>query len=128
MASIQSSLISLNQKFNMSKRSSPELLIEDIIKSAEKILKYTTGVTFEEFEINDLLIDAVIRNFEIIGEAANRLPEDFKEKHNHIEWYRIRGFRNRIVHDYAGIDNSIVWSIIEEFVPIIIDSLKTIGK
>jgi uncharacterized protein with HEPN domain len=126
MASIQSSLISLNQKFNMSKRSSPELLIEDIIKSAEKILKYTTGVTFEEFEINDLLIDAVIRNFEIIGEAANRLPEDFKEKHNHIEWYRIRGFRNRIVHDYAGIDNSIVWSIIEEFVPIIIDSLKTI--
>jgi uncharacterized protein with HEPN domain len=126
MASIQSSLISLNQKFNMSKRSSPELLIEDIIKSAEKILRYTTGVTFEEFEINDLLIDAVIRNFEIIGEAANRLPEDFKEKHNHIEWYRIRGFRNRIVHDYAGIDNSIVWSIIEEFVPIIIDSLKTI--
>jgi uncharacterized protein with HEPN domain len=112
----------------MSKRSSPELLIENIIKSAEKILKYTTGVTFEEFEINDLLIDAVIRNFEIIGEAANRLPEDFKEKHNHIEWYRIRGFRNRIVHDYAGIDNSIVWSIIEEFVPIIIDSLKTIGK
>ena len=106
----------------MSKRSSPELLIEDIIKSAEKILKYTTGVTFEEFEINDLLIDAVIRNFEIIGEAANRLPEDFKEKHNHIEWYRIRGFRNRIVHDYAGVDNSIVWSIIEEFVPIIIDS------
>jgi hypothetical protein len=67
----------------MSKRSSPELLIEDIIKSAEKILRYTTGVTFEEFEINDLLIDAVIRNFEIIGEAANRLPEDFKEKHNH---------------------------------------------
>jgi len=126
MASIQSFLISLNQKFNMSKRSSPELLIEDIIKSAEKILKYTAGVTFEEFEINDLLIDAVIRNFEIIGEAANRLPEDFKEKHNHIEWYRIRGFRNRIVHDYAGIDNSIVWSIIEEFVPIIIDSLKTI--
>ena len=126
MVSIQSFLISLNQKSSISKRSSPELLIEDIIKSAEKILKYTTGVTFEEFEINDLLIDAVIRNFEIIGEAANRLPEDFKEKHNHIEWYRIRGFRNRIVHDYAGVDNSIVWSIIEEFVPIIIDSLKTI--
>ena len=52
----------------MSKRSSPEILIDDIIKSAEKIIKYTKDVSFEEFEINELLIDAVIRNFEIIGE------------------------------------------------------------
>ncbi len=58
--------------------------------------------------------DAVIRNFEIIGEAANRLPEEFKDKHPEINWFRIRGFRNRIVHDYMGIDYEIVWTIIEK--------------
>jgi uncharacterized protein with HEPN domain len=56
-------------------------------------------------------IDAVIRNFEIIGEAANRLPEIFKDQHPDIDWHRIRGFRNRIVHDYMGIDYEIVWEI-----------------
>jgi uncharacterized protein with HEPN domain len=60
-------------------------------------------------------VDAVIRNFEIIGEAANRLPEEFKEKYQHIDWHRIRGFRNRIVHDYFGIDYQIVWQIKESF-------------
>lgn len=54
----------------------------------------------------------MIRNFEIIGEAANRLPEDFKDAHENVNWFRIRGFRNRIVHDYMGIDFQIVWTII----------------
>jgi len=54
---------------------------------------------------------------EIIGEAANRLPNDFKEKNSNIDWDRIRGFRNRIVHDYFGIDYSIVWKIIQNYLP-----------
>ena len=83
----------------MSKRE-PSLLVEDIIDSAVKILDYTQNLSFEEFTKDGKTIDAVIRNFEIVGEAANRLPEAFKDKHPNIDWHRIRGFRNRIVHDY----------------------------
>lgn len=109
----------------MSKRD-PSLLVEDIKESAVKILDYTKGLTFEEFTKDGKTIDAVIRNFEIIGEAANRLPENFKDNHPHIDWHRIRGFRNRIVHDYFGIDYAIVWEIIETFLPDLIATLKSL--
>lgn len=69
-------------------------------------------MVYNDFIIDDKTCDAVIRNFEIIGEAANRLPEEFREKYPEINWFRIRGFRNRIVHDYMGIDYNIVWNII----------------
>ena len=91
----------------MSKRE-PKLLIEDIIDSGNKILLYTAGLSFDDFTADSKTIDAVVRNFEIIGEAANRLPDEFKDQHTQIDWQRIRGFRNRIVHDYFGIDYSIV--------------------
>lgn len=107
----------------MSKRDT-KLLLEDMINSAEKILAYTKEFTFESFIKDDKTIDAVIRNFEIIGEAANRLPESFKEQHTNIDWHRIRGFRNRIVHDYMGIDFSIVWQIKESFLPETIHQLR----
>lgn len=100
----------------MSNRS-PELLIEDILDSAKKIQRYTAGMGFEQFVADDKTVDAVVRNFEIIGEATNRLPDDFKAQRSNIDWDRIRGFRNRIVHDYFGIDYSIVWNIIEKYLP-----------
>lgn len=107
----------------MSKRD-PQLLISDMLDSGWKILDYTEGFTFEEFAADEKTVDAVIRNFEIIGEAANRLPEDFKLINAEIDWQRIRGFRNRIVHHYFGIDLSIVWLIKEEFLPNLIRQLQ----
>lgn len=107
----------------MSKRESL-LLIEDIIDSGNKILDYTNSLSFEDFTKDSKTIDAVIRNFEIIGEAANRLPEEFKEKYPEIDWHRIRGFRNRIVHDYFGIDYAIVWEIKTSFLPGLLVKLK----
>lgn len=97
----------------MSKRE-PKLLLSDIRDSIEKIKSYTEGHSFDTFIEDSKTLDAVIRNFEIIGEAANRLPEDFKDAHKGVNWFRIRGFRNRIVHDYVGIDFQIVWTIIEK--------------
>jgi uncharacterized protein with HEPN domain len=97
----------------MSKRD-PKLLLLDILGSIEKIKSYTESHTFDTFIEDSKTLDAVIRNFEIIGEAANRLPEDFKDSHEGINWFRIRGFRNRIVHDYMGIDFQIVWTIIDK--------------
>jgi uncharacterized protein with HEPN domain len=111
----------------MSKRNW-ELLIQDIIESGNKILLYTSNMSFEEFVNDSKTVDAVIRNFEIIGEAANRLPEDFKDAHPEIDWYRIRGFRNRIVHDYVGIDYSIVWQIKITFLPEMIAVLQKLSS
>ena len=107
----------------MSKRD-PKLLVGDILDSAHKILEYTDGLSFEDFLKDSKTVDAVVRNFEIIGEAANRLPEEFKDNFPDIDWHRIRGFRNRIVHDYFGIDYSIVWLIKDKFLPKMILQLK----
>jgi uncharacterized protein with HEPN domain len=109
----------------MSKRQ-PLLLVHDILESGNKILSYTHGLTFDDFQKDAKTIDAVIRNFEVIGEAANRLPDDFKERHPTIDWHRIRGFRNRIVHDYFGIDYLIVWEIKTGFLPSLIRELERI--
>lgn len=110
----------------MSKRD-PELLVGDMLESAHKILEYTKGLRFEDFIQDNKTVDAVIRNFEIIGEAANRLPEEFRDRFPEIEWHRIRGFRNRIVHDYFGIDYSIVWLVKEAFLPAMDIQLKQIS-
>jgi uncharacterized protein with HEPN domain len=109
----------------MSNRS-PELLIGDILDSANKIITYIGEMNFEEFCTDGKTFDAVIRNFEIIGEAANRLPDDFKQLFPQIDWHRIRGFRNRIVHDYMGIDYEIVWEIKNHFLPDLILKLHKI--
>lgn len=94
----------------MSKRSS-QLVLEDIVECAKKILVYTDGFSFEQFVSDSKTVDAVIRNFEVIGEAANRLPEETKDQFPQIDWHRIRGFRNRIVHDYIGlVIKSFGWS------------------
>jgi uncharacterized protein with HEPN domain len=98
----------------MSKRQL-NLLLEDILESAEKIISYTHNLTYDEFIADNKTIDAVIRNFEIIGEAANRLPDEFKDQHNEIDWHKIRGLRNRVVHHYFGIDFSIIWSVKENY-------------
>jgi uncharacterized protein with HEPN domain len=109
----------------MSKRV-PGLLVADMIESAEKIISYTDVFSLEEFINDDKTVDAVIRNFEIIGEAANRLPDEFKTANPQIEWSTLRGFRNRIVHDYFGIDYSIVWNIIKNYLPGLLTSLKSV--
>ena len=89
------------------------LLLQDMLESANKIKKYTKNLDYEKFINDDRTVDATVRNFEIIGEAANRIDPDFKAQNPDIEWKKIRGFRNRIVHAYFGIDYKIVWSIIE---------------
>ena len=109
----------------MSKRTA-ELLIEDILESCNRIINYTEGISYEIFASDSKTIDAVIRNFEIIGEATNRLPDEYKDAHPEIDWLRIRGFRNRIVHDYFGIDYSIVWQIKETYLPLLIKGLQQI--
>lgn len=107
----------------MSKRDNL-LLLKDMFEAVGKIISYTQGMTFKDFEKDDKTVDAVIRNFEIIGEAANRLEEPFKKANPEISWDKMRGFRNRIIHEYFGIDLEIVWQIIEDDIEGLIVALK----
>jgi uncharacterized protein with HEPN domain len=100
----------------MSKRPT-DLLLDDIRESIDRIEEYTRGMSFEDFSKDQKSIDAVARNLEIMGEAANRLPDEFKESHSDIEWYKIIGLRHRIVHEYFGVDLDIVWRILQKDLP-----------
>lgn len=102
------------------------LLLDDMLQSAQKIKRQVIELDFDSFISDDKTKDAVVRNFEIIGEAANRVAPDFRDSNPEIEWKRIRGFRNRIVHEYFGIDYEIVWQIIEEYLDQLIDGVDTI--
>jgi uncharacterized protein with HEPN domain len=88
------------------------LLLLDIKVSIGKIFDYTAGMTFESYDADSKTKDAVERNFEIIGEAASRIPDDFKKLHPSIEWRVIKDFRNFMIHEYFGINNQIVWDTI----------------
>ncbi|MDR1817241.1 MAG: DUF86 domain-containing protein [Puniceicoccales bacterium] len=107
----------------MSERNN-DLLVADIVESCRKIFRYTDGLSFEQFQSDDKTLDAVMRNFEIIGEAASRLPDSFRAAHPEIEWQRLRGFRNRIVHAYFGVDCSILWQIKETYLPQLLAALE----
>jgi len=97
----------------MSKRDNL-LLLEDIVESCCKIQRYVENLSFEDFTKDDKTIDAVIRNFEIIGEAANNLSNDLLNKYTDIQWRQIIGLRNRLIHAYFGIDYTIIWKVISE--------------
>ncbi len=97
----------------MSKRK-PELLLGDILEAIERINTYTQGMQFDHFAADLKTIDAVVRNLEIIGEAANQLPADFTKKHAQIAWYQIIGIRNRVIREYFGVDLSIIWKVVQD--------------
>jgi len=87
------------------------------LNSIEKIQKYTNQLSFEEFSNNDMIIDAVIRNFEIIGEAVKKIPDEIKKQYPDIEWKESAGFRDILIHDYFGIDLELVWETIQNNIP-----------
>lgn len=101
-----------------------KILLEDIIESIDKIEKYTAGMSFEEFETNNLIIDAVVRNIEIIGEASKNVPFEVQNQLPDIPWQKLRGIRNRIVHDYFDVDRTIIWHIVSAELSTLKKSLK----
>lgn len=109
----------------MSKRET-KLYLEDIKDCIRKIEQYTKGESFDAFTHNTMIIDAVVRNIEIIGEAANNMPEELKEKHVEIPWYEIKGMRNRIVHEYFGVDEKVLWDTIKEDIPKLKEQIEKI--
>ena len=86
-----------------------ELYLRDILRSTNAIAEFLTEVSLDQFLANDLICSAVLLKLIIIGEAASKLPQPFKERHAEIEWRRIVAFRNFAVHAYFGLDWKVVW-------------------
>jgi uncharacterized protein with HEPN domain len=101
-----------------------ELRIADIIEAIEVVLEYTAGMTFEQFVADRKTIDAVIRNFIIIGEAASHLSEDLIEMQPDIPWREMRDMRSIVVHEYFGVDNMVVWETLQKNLPSLLPILK----
>jgi uncharacterized protein with HEPN domain len=109
----------------MSKRP-VELLLDDILEAIGRIEQYIKALSFDAFSKDQKSIDAVVRNLEIIGEAANRLPDDFKAKYWEVEWHKVVGLRHRIIHEYFGIDLEIIWQILHKDMPELHNALSQI--
>ena len=100
------------------------LYIQDVLDSIKKIQIYTKGVSKDKFTNNSLIVDAVARNLEIIGEASKRIPIDIKRQVPDIPWKKIVGLRNMLIHEYSGIDKEIIWDILENKLDVLASSLK----
>src|SRR3989344_5612922 len=103
-----------------------KLYINDIKESIKQIEEYTNGVSEEIFKKDKKLQDAVIRRFEIIGEASRNIPRALKEKNKDFPWFEMSQFRDLIVHSYFEMSLSRVWNTVKERIPIIKEKMKNI--
>jgi len=104
------------------------LFINDMLECIERIEKYISGLSYDDFIKDDKTKDAVVRNLEIIGEAANQIPVDIRKKYKDIPWAQIVGLRHRLIHGYFVIDYDIVWNIIDKEMPDLKIRIKKIFK
>jgi uncharacterized protein with HEPN domain len=94
----------------------------------ERVIEYTAGLDFQHFKWDYKTVDAVIRNFEIIGEATKNLPNDLKDKYPSIPWEEMYRLRNRISHEYFGVEYEIIWDIATRHLPVNCEDVKTVLK
>ena len=92
------------------------VFLDDIIEACDKISRYTSGFTVEQFRRDDKTIDAVVRNLEVIGEAAKNVPDEMRAKIA-VDWKRMASLRDVLIHEYFGIDLEIIWDIVENKIP-----------
>ena len=91
--------------------------LKDILEAIRKIENYTKAIAFDDFVMDELIQDGVVRNLEVIGEAVKNIPEDIKDKKPEVEWKKIAGLRDILIHDYFGIDEDIVWDAVKNKLP-----------
>ena len=100
------------------------LFVEDMVEFAHKALSYNKDVEKESFVSRSLTYDATLRSIELIGEAANNVPQEIQDEHPEIEWRLIIGVRNRIAHYYWGIDDDVIWDIVQTDIPSLLPKLE----
>lgn len=94
-----------------------QIFIKDVLDCILKIEHFAAGMSFDEFVADDKTMSAVIRKLEIIGEAVKNVPLAIRRKHSKIDWKEIAGMRDKLIHDYFGVDAEILWEVIKEDIP-----------
>ena len=102
--------------------------LADMAESARLAVQYLTAVSLEQFAANSMLQDAVIRRIEVLGEAARRVGDGFRQSTGDIPWHKIRGMRNILAHQYDGIDHAIIYNVVKHEFPALISSIESILK
>lgn len=102
--------------------------LKHILDEAAYIVSKSKGINKNSFIRDETLKRAFVRSIEIIGEAVKRLPEDFRKKHSAVDWRAIAGTRDKLIHDYFGIDYDIVWDIVTDEIPELRKHIKKILK
>ena len=100
------------------------LYLADIIESGTAVQEYIQGYSFQDFSRDRKTYSAVIREFEIIGEAVSKLPDEIKQQRAEVEWQDIKDFRNLLVHEYFGVDLEIIWQVIKNDLPRLLEAAK----
>jgi uncharacterized protein with HEPN domain len=91
--------------------------IEDILEAIERIEEYTAGLDFPGLKKHRIVIDAVVRNLEVIGEAANHVPDKVQDRYPEIPWSKMKGIRNILIHEYFEVDLEVVWNTVRKDLP-----------
>ena len=103
-----------------------------MLAAAERVIRYTSNKTFDDLKADDMMYYAVVKNIEIIGEAANLLSSEFIVSHPTTPWKQVRGMRNYIVHEYFQIDDVVVWGVVSTDIPVLrkqlLDYLEEFNK
>jgi len=112
----------------MPKKRDINLFFTDILEAIGSIKEYTHGMDYEKFIQDKRTRDAVVRNLEVIGEAAKNIPNDVKEKYHEVNWKAITGMRDKLIHEYFGVSNPIVWETITGDIPVFEAQIKEISE
>jgi uncharacterized protein with HEPN domain len=102
--------------------------LEDICQAIEKIKSYAAGQSKEAFAQDSKTVDAVVRNLEIIGEAVKKVPKEVRLRHSAVEWKKVSGLRDILIHEYYGVDIEIIWDIVINKLPTLHETVKAMIK
>jgi uncharacterized protein with HEPN domain len=91
--------------------------LDEILEASQKIERFTDEMSYEEFVEDDKTVDAVLRNFEVIGEAAKNVPEETRREYSYVPWTEMAGMRDKLIHGYATVELQIVWTTVQEEIP-----------
>jgi len=100
--------------------------LRDMLENAEKAISFVQGMDYDGFCNDDKALYAVVRAFEIIGEAARQIPDDVRQANPEIQWREITAMRNKLTHEYFGVNTKVVWRTVQEDLPVIISALRKI--